>query len=201
MVKNPSANAGNDPRVRKIPWRREWLPTPGFLPGEFQGHRSLMGYSPGGRGVGQDLDSTTQQQFTHDNSPKTEVQELISTERPGIAHLQRRDGDSPSSEESHSITSEGSSLQTSELSCDAAGCPRHQGAAGPPQACPTPNPSYQRGRTHSSRRGGVSSLGPLGATAQSRCVKRNVYNYLSPHTRSVFSSKDSGCSCCVPSTS
>ena len=31
--------------VRKIPWRREWLPTPVFLPGECQGQRSLMGYS------------------------------------------------------------------------------------------------------------------------------------------------------------
>jgi len=30
-----------DPWVEKIPWRREWLPTPVFLPGEFQGQRSL----------------------------------------------------------------------------------------------------------------------------------------------------------------
>ena len=29
----------------KIPWRREWLPTPVFLPGEFYGQRSLVGYS------------------------------------------------------------------------------------------------------------------------------------------------------------
>ena len=28
------------------PWRREWLPTPVFLPGEFQGQRSLVGCSP-----------------------------------------------------------------------------------------------------------------------------------------------------------
>ena len=28
----------------KIPWRREWLPTPVFLPGEFHGQRSLGGY-------------------------------------------------------------------------------------------------------------------------------------------------------------
>ena len=28
----------------KIPWRREWLPTPIFLPGEFHGQRSLAGY-------------------------------------------------------------------------------------------------------------------------------------------------------------
>ena len=33
-----------DPLVRKIPWRREWLPTPVFLPGEFHGQRSLEGY-------------------------------------------------------------------------------------------------------------------------------------------------------------
>ena len=35
-----------DPWVRTIPWRREWLPTPVFLPGEFHGQRSLTGYSP-----------------------------------------------------------------------------------------------------------------------------------------------------------
>ena len=29
------------PCVGKIPWRREWLPTPVFLPGEFHGQRSL----------------------------------------------------------------------------------------------------------------------------------------------------------------
>ena len=33
-----------DPWVRKIPWRRGWLPTPVFLPGEFHGQRSLVGY-------------------------------------------------------------------------------------------------------------------------------------------------------------
>ena len=25
------------------PWRKEWLPTPAFLPGEFHGQRSLKG--------------------------------------------------------------------------------------------------------------------------------------------------------------
>ena len=30
------------------PWRRGWQPTPVFLPGEFHGQRSLMGYSPWG---------------------------------------------------------------------------------------------------------------------------------------------------------
>ena len=36
------------PGVGKIPWRREWLPTPVFLPGEFHGQRSLASYSPWG---------------------------------------------------------------------------------------------------------------------------------------------------------
>ena len=34
--------------VRKIPWRREWLLIPVFLPGEFHGQRSLVNYSPWG---------------------------------------------------------------------------------------------------------------------------------------------------------
>ena len=33
------------PGVGKSP-KREWLPTPLFLPGEFHGHRSLINYSP-----------------------------------------------------------------------------------------------------------------------------------------------------------
>jgi len=41
MVKNPPAMQETwfDSWVRKIPWRREWLPTPVFLPGEFRGQR------------------------------------------------------------------------------------------------------------------------------------------------------------------
>ena len=38
-----------DAWVGKIPWRRERLPTPVFWPGEFHGHRCLVGYSPWGR--------------------------------------------------------------------------------------------------------------------------------------------------------
>ena len=36
------------PWVGKIPWRKEWQPTPVFLPGEPHGQRSLVGYSPWG---------------------------------------------------------------------------------------------------------------------------------------------------------
>ena len=31
---------------RKIPWRREWKPTPVFLPGESHGQKNLVGCSP-----------------------------------------------------------------------------------------------------------------------------------------------------------
>ena len=50
MVKNLPAmwETGFNPWVGKIPWRRDWLPTPVFLPGEFHGQRSLAGYSPWG---------------------------------------------------------------------------------------------------------------------------------------------------------
>ena len=48
MVKNlpASRRLRFDPWVGKIPWRRKWLPTPIFLPEEFYGQRSLVGYNP-----------------------------------------------------------------------------------------------------------------------------------------------------------
>ena len=39
---------GFDPWHGKIPWRRKWQLTPVFLPGEFYGQRSPVGYSPWG---------------------------------------------------------------------------------------------------------------------------------------------------------
>ena len=53
VVKNPPAKAGDlIKRSRfKIPWRREWQPTPVFLPGESHRQRMLAGYSPWGCGV------------------------------------------------------------------------------------------------------------------------------------------------------
>ena len=49
--KETACNEGRprfDPWIEKIPWRREWLPSPVFLPGESHGLRSLVGYSPWG---------------------------------------------------------------------------------------------------------------------------------------------------------
>ena len=37
-----------DPWAGKFPWRKKLLPTPGFLPWEFHGQRSLAGYGPWG---------------------------------------------------------------------------------------------------------------------------------------------------------
>ena len=56
--KESACNAGDpgfDPRTGKIPWRREWQPTPIFLPREFHGQRSLVGYSSWGH---KELDTT-----------------------------------------------------------------------------------------------------------------------------------------------
>ena len=49
-----------DPWIRKIPWRRAWLPTPVLLPGESHGQKSLAGYSPRNH---KELDTT--KQLTH----------------------------------------------------------------------------------------------------------------------------------------
>ena len=50
IVKNLPAMQGTwvQSWVGKIPWRKEWLPTPVFLPGEFHGQRSLLRNRPWG---------------------------------------------------------------------------------------------------------------------------------------------------------
>ena len=55
--KEPTCQCGRhrfNPRVGEIPWRREWLPTPVFVPGESHGQRSLVGDSPWDCRVGHD---------------------------------------------------------------------------------------------------------------------------------------------------
>ena len=49
-----------DPWVGKIPWGREQLPNPVFLPDEFHGQRSLVGHSPWGH-----KESDTTEWLTH----------------------------------------------------------------------------------------------------------------------------------------
>ena len=57
-VKNlPAMQETHNPWVRRIPWRKEWLSTSVFLPGEFPGQRNLEGCSPWGS---KELDMTEQ---------------------------------------------------------------------------------------------------------------------------------------------
>ena len=41
-----AGDAGSNPGIQKIPWRRKWQPIPLFLPMKFHGQRSLAGYGP-----------------------------------------------------------------------------------------------------------------------------------------------------------
>ena len=63
--------------VRKIPWRREWLPTLVFLPGECHGQRSLAGYSPWGH---KESDATEQLTLPLIYLPKCNKKLLLSLE-------------------------------------------------------------------------------------------------------------------------
>ena len=66
MVKNLPAMQETrfNPWVGKIPWRREWQPTPVFLPGESHGQRSLVGYSPWGQKESDTMEWLTLPLFT-----------------------------------------------------------------------------------------------------------------------------------------
>jgi len=53
-----------------MPWRRKWQPTPVFLPGEFHGERSLVGYIAWGR---KELDTTEQLSIHTCKRPKEQT--------------------------------------------------------------------------------------------------------------------------------
>ena len=46
--------------ILRVNWRRKWQPSPVFLPGEFHGQRSLVGYNPWGH-----KESDTIERITH----------------------------------------------------------------------------------------------------------------------------------------
>ena len=75
VVKNPPANAGDlrdagsIPRSGRSPGEGEWQPIPVFLPEEFHGQKSLVGYSPWGH---KELDMTERLTLTdQSNQPRT----------------------------------------------------------------------------------------------------------------------------------
>ena len=61
----------------EIPGKRVWQPTPLFLPGEFHGQRSLVGYSPWGC-----KESDTTEQLTHTHISKEWWQNKASSPAP-----------------------------------------------------------------------------------------------------------------------
>ena len=67
--KESACNAGHlglIPGWGKIPWRREWLPPPVFLPGQSHGQRSLVSYIPCGH-----KESDTTEQLDNNNDSRT----------------------------------------------------------------------------------------------------------------------------------
>ena len=52
----------------QVPWRRQWQPTPVFLPGKLHGQRSLVGYSPQGCRARHDRE--------HINTPQHQTRDL-----------------------------------------------------------------------------------------------------------------------------
>ena len=69
MVKNPPqcGRPEFNPWVRKIPWRREWLPPPGFWFGESHGQRNLRLQSTGPQRLGHDSTTNTQPRCVSDS--------------------------------------------------------------------------------------------------------------------------------------
>ena len=67
VVKNLPASLGDvkrygfSPWIGKIPWSVKWQPTPGFLPGESHGQRSLVGCCLWGRTESDTTEATSQQ--------------------------------------------------------------------------------------------------------------------------------------------
>ena len=97
VTTNDAQTVKNLPAVQEIwvlslgledPWGREWLYTPVFLPGEFHGQRSLVGYSPCGH---KELDMTellTYTQMTEHNVGTTQpVHKLAVCEKWNIQIL------------------------------------------------------------------------------------------------------------------
>ena len=78
MVKNLPAKGrpGFDPGVGKIPWRRAWQPTPGFLPGESPWTEEL-GYSPWGHRESDTTDQAQHRSIIQNTSAKFQGPPLV----------------------------------------------------------------------------------------------------------------------------
>ena len=78
------------PWVRKIPWRREWRPAPGFLPENSRGESGLVGYSPWGRTESDTTGRVTLSPslpFSKSQSPPCRAQPSLPPPRPTLPLL------------------------------------------------------------------------------------------------------------------
>ena len=66
-----------------MPWRREWQPTPVFLPGESQGRGSLVGCRLWGRTESDTTEATLQQQQQQHRLGGLNNKKLFSHSSPG----------------------------------------------------------------------------------------------------------------------
>ena len=115
--------------VGRMPWRRQWQPTPGLLPGESHGQRSLVGCRPGGRPESAQLRTKT---FTFTSSlmpagPSPVLPELHGAPRLQCAHTQaaeagKKDESSKRKPPSHLLVSAAPSWVNPEPSRPGAGC-------------------------------------------------------------------------------
>ena len=74
-VKNPPPNEGDrfNPWVKKISWRREWQPTPVFLPGKSRGQSTLAPWATVHAVARAEYDLATKRQQGHRRQRELEV--------------------------------------------------------------------------------------------------------------------------------
>ena len=73
-----AGDAGFNPWIRKILWRRKWQPTPVYLPREFHGQRRLVGYSPCGHKEWRHDLGNEQQQQRNELKPLRDMKKFFS---------------------------------------------------------------------------------------------------------------------------
>ena len=62
--------------VRETRGRRQWQPTPVFLPGESHGQRSVVGYSPWGHKESDTTEQLSMHAYTSTNIKDTKVMDV-----------------------------------------------------------------------------------------------------------------------------
>ena len=88
-----AGDVGLIPGLGMIPWRRKWQPTPVFLPGESQGWRSLVGYSPWGRKESDMTERRKEKDHCRDRRgpPESKTPETVAQQSPPSLGFSRQE--------------------------------------------------------------------------------------------------------------